>query len=909
MADGREEAVETVVAQPEAGVAQTVWTSGHGNSAAQGAGNQLNLFVASGVPAQAEPTVLSGEVVDYAPAVRIAGAPAVWNVDSRNPGFSGREAELAQLRRQLTDGGAAAVQALYGMGGIGKSQLAIEYAHRHADAYDVVWWISAEAGLIGEQYTALGSALGLIASDADSILAARVVKAHLRARDRWLLIFDNAESADDIREWLPGGAGHVIITSRHQRWAQLAVTTEVDVLTRAESIQLLTDLHPRLAPGEASDLAETLGDLPLALVQAGGFLAETGMPTTGYLQALSAQATEVLGEGRPVSYPQPLAAAIAISTNRLADVDPAALAILRLCAFLAPEPVPVELLVAIVQADHETPDDSAGIAPLAAVMDKPLARARSVGRIADYGLAKATRDGITVHRLTQAVLRDQVSPTVANHLRARIQAVLAVTEPGNPRDSAAWPMWAQLLPQLLATDPAHSANPDVRVKARNAVVYLLSRGDARPAQGLADDLYQSWRAALGPDHADTLAAATELVWAHRDLGKIHELRPLVEDTLARQDRTLGEDHPDTLRSASDLAVVFSELGEYRRALQIDEDVVARRRRVLGDDHPDTLTSVGNFASTLEHLGELKRGRHMHEDVLARRRRVLGDDHPDTLTSAGSLANALSNRGEFERGRQMHEDVLARRRRVLGDDHPATLTSADNLASTLGHLGEHEHARQLHDDVLARRRRVLGDDHPATLTSAANLASTLDHLGEFERARQMHEDVLARRRRVLGHDHPDTLSSAANLATALGNLGEHEHARQMHEDVLARRRRVLGDDHPDTLTSAANLAITVGNLGDHKRAQQMEEDVLARRRRVLGDDHPHTLTSAANLADTLMRLGQKMQARPLADQAFRGFRRVLGNDHPSTRIARRRLDAIVLAMGGNPGSRRNQRHKR
>ncbi|MFF3864208.1 FxSxx-COOH system tetratricopeptide repeat protein [Micromonospora sp. NPDC001898] len=933
---------------PASDVTQAVWTAGQGSTGAQGTGNQLNVFLHS-PPTQR--TSAEEKAPAASPAGRVAGAlPAVWNIAPRNAGFAGRENELARLHEQLHVGGAAVVQALHGMGGIGKTQLATEYAYRHAADYDVAWWISAEqAGLIGEQYTALGSSLGILDSDADSVTSAHAVKSHLRGRDRWLLIFDNAESPDDISQWLPGGPGHVIITSRHQRWTQLAVSVEVDVLTRAESILLLTAHHPMLSPDQANELAEALGDLPLALVQAASFLAETGMSTQEYRQALTEQAGEVLSEGRPISYPRSLAATIAVSTGRLADVDPASLAILRLCAFLAPAPVPVDLLAAIVQFEAATQeDDSWGLAPLTAVIDKPMPRARSVGRIGDYGLAKVAVEGITVHRLVQAVLRDQLPSTAVEQLRTRIEAVLGMADPGDPRDTAAWPSWARLLPHLLAADPASTDNPDLRDLACRAIVFLIVRGDARPAQQLANHLYEQWRHTLGPDHSHTLKAVTELVWAYRDLGELKQLRSLIEDTLTRQRLTLGEDHPDTLRSISYLAVILDmrgdhkqarrmeedvlerwrrvlgedhpetlsavsslagtlhSLGEYESARQMQQDVLERRRRVLGEDHPDTLRAVSNLAGTLHSLGEYESAWQMQQDVLERWRRVLGEDHPETLSAVSNLASTLHSLGEYESARQMQQDVLERRRRVFGEDHPDTLRAVSNLASTLHSLGEYESARRMEEDVLERRRRVLGEDHPDTLSAVGNLASTLHRLGEYESARRMEEDVLERWRRVFGEDHPDTLRAVSNLASTLHRLGEYESARRMKEDVLERWRRVLGEDHPDTLRAVSSLASTLHSLGEYESARQMQQDVLERQRRVIGTDHPETLVSAVNLAMSCAALNQKMAARKMAEEGFQGLRTALGNGHYLTQWSRKQLNGIAASMGGRRQRRNGHR---
>ena len=243
---------------------------------------------------------------DVLAATRVAQTRA-WNVPARNPGFTGRDELLADVRRRLLSADRAVVQALLGMGGIGKTQLATEYAHRFADSYDLAWWINAEqGGLIGDQVAALGLALGCVqpGDGADAVRTA--VLSELRHRGRWLLIFDNAEYPADVAPWLPGGGGHVLITSRQRGWDEVAVAVEMDVLTRPESVAILQSRVTVLTEDDADRLAAELGDLALAIAQAAEFMADTGMAADEFLMLLRTRALHLLAEGSPGSYPRSL---------------------------------------------------------------------------------------------------------------------------------------------------------------------------------------------------------------------------------------------------------------------------------------------------------------------------------------------------------------------------------------------------------------------------------------------------------------------------------------------------------------------------------------------------------------------------------------------------------------------------
>jgi transcriptional regulator with XRE-family HTH domain len=639
--------------------------------------------------------------------------PRAWNVPARNPAFTGRDDLLAALRERLEAGRVPVAQALYGMGGVGKSQLAVEYAHRFAAGYDVIWWIDAEQdGLIGDQVVSLGLVLGCVPAGADTETVRVAVLAELRRHDSWLLIFDNAQTAADVAPWLPGGSGHVLITSRRRGWDEIATPIEVDVLSRAETIEMLQRRIPALAETDAGRLGAELGDLPLAIAQAAGFIADTGTQADQYLDLLRTRGGQLLDRSAPGSYPRSLAAATALISDRLANHDPAAAELASLCAFLAPEPIPEYLFIS---AAAKLPGE------LAASAADPLAWRQTLAHLSTQSLARIDHRGLQMHRLTQAILRDRLTPARAAAMRACTEVILAAGDPGDPPDPRTWARWAQLMPHVLAADLGTTESPALRELVRRVCWYLIERGEARTARDLMSGLRQQWRARLGPDHRHTLMAGHYLAWSLWELGHYAESRDLNRDTLERHRSVLGEDHPDTLNSAHNLAMDLRMLGDAGAARDLDQDTLERYRRSLGHDHLAALRSANNLAADLRALGEAQAARDLDQDTLERRRHVLGHDHPDTLNSAYNLAMDLRMLGDAGAARNLDQDTLERRRHFLGDDHPDTLKSASNLAADMRALGEAQAARDLDQDTLERRRRVLGDDHPDTLSSARTVA--------------------------------------------------------------------------------------------------------------------------------------------------------------------------------------------
>jgi TIR domain/Tetratricopeptide repeat len=789
--------------------------------------------------------------------------PDVWRVPLRNRDFTGRDALLVRIREALLDG-SAGIAILQGPGGMGKTQLSTEYAHRFASDYDTVWVIDAEqAALISSQLAELAGEMGVATGVADARAATAVVSL-LRNEARWLLIFDNVEDPNEILSFLPDGPGHVLITARAGAWDEVGRVIAVDEFSRAESTALLTSRVGGLSRQDASEIAEALGDLPLALAQATGTM-QAGVPAAEFQRLLESQPREVLSHGKPRSYGLPLARATIIACGNLAEAQPRAASLLRLCGYLAPEVIPATWFYpALGRASGPWPaaeDD---------LPHGPWEVKEAFEGIRDYGLGRVDQQGLKIHRLTQAILRDHNADHQAAYQSLVVRMLQAVAPDGTD-DPADWPQWARLVPHLLTVTVAGSPAA-FRPLACATARYLIVSGQTRAALDLAARLQATWSAELGPDDPDTLAAAEQWGHALRDIGDEARSLEVNRDTYERRRRVLGDDDPATLMSANNLAVSLGGIGRYKEALPIAQDTYERRRRVLGEDHPDTLWSAAGLGETLGELGHLQEALSLEQDAHERRRRVLGEDHPGTLNKATFIVWTLYALNRRQEADALERDVLERYRRVLGEDHHETLSAMSNHAKTLWTLGQQREAAALERDVLERFRRVLGEDHPDTLSSAASLASTLTALGRRKEALPLAREAYGKLRERLGDDHPATLSAAAALVNVLISLQKWNEALPLTVDVLERQMRSLTEDHPDTLRMESLYGQVLLGVGRPRDALPYNKDVYDRRTRALGADHADTGQAAEIFARNLEFLGRKAEAIQLRMRMSKGRRK-------------------------------------
>jgi len=681
-----------------------------------------------------------------APAV---AAGLIANLPPRNLAFTGREELLDRLHQQLTTptaavavtaladdnmpGGVApdaemsqaevrAPRVLYGLGGVGKTQLATEYAYRHANGYRIRWWIPAEQpAAIPGHLVALACELG-IPEQAEQTETVAALLAELGGRDDWLLVFDNAEDPHDLRPYWPStdAGGRVLVTSRNPNWQPLAVTLPVDVLPRADAIAFLRR-RVGLDTEDADALAEALGDLPLALEQAAAYLQQTTTPPGEYLDLLATRARELFALGPPATSEQTIATIWTVSTHQLRERTPAAEDLLMLFAFLAADDIPRALPA---QHPDQLPER------LAATVQDPLAYQQAIGALRRFSLITTSQDSeaLSVHRLVQAVTRQQLNPTQERDWVTAALRLLRAAFPDRHADPDTWPDYARLLPHVMAvTDHASAHGMEFDKTAwllREAGLYLWQRADHQQAQSLFERARAIFEARLGPDHPGTADNLNNLALVLRDQGDLQGARTLHERALAIREARLGPDHPTTADNLDNLALVLRHQGDLQGAHTLHERALAIREARLGPDHPTTAHSLNNLALVLRHQGDLQGARTLHERALAIYEARLGPDHPTTARGLNNLALVLHAWGDLQGAHTLHERALAIREARLGPDHPTTAHSLNNLALVLRHQGDLQGARTLYERALAIYEARLGPDHPDTVRIQQRLAALL-----------------------------------------------------------------------------------------------------------------------------------------------------------------------------------------
>ncbi len=752
----------------------------------------------------------------------------LWMVPyARNPYFSGCEEELQEIAAALASGqNGASGWAISGAGGVGKTQLALEYAYRHREEYRYVFWVLAESrDTLHAMYNDIAELLDLPdKGQQEQRLVVEAVKSWLTQNSDWLLILDHISDLTLMKDFLPVSvSGRFLFTTRSSVTGKLARRVKLKTLDPEDGGRLL--LRRSGAPFEQDELAlkdyeaaraiaRELNGLPLALDIAGAYIAATSCGPSDYLNLLCRESPRSARGHDEQNEEQrgPVAKAVRVACEKVAKANSAAVDFLRLCAFFAPDEIPEMLIIAGAPSLSKS---------LQKLTTSPAKRNAALTILQKYALIERDPEiqAFAVQREVQAALRTLLTGEEERR-------------------------WAERAVRVIG-----SIFPALEVDDREACQRLL------PHTRVCVTLIDHWQIEL-IEGAWMLHHAG---WYLHTRGEYAAAQAYEEKALTIYRAVLGDEHPDTAMILNNLAVTYEDRGRLKDAATLHQQALAIRRSTFGENHPQTAASQNNLALVYHHLGKLDDAASLYRQALVIRCQVLGDEHPDVATSMTNLAGVYHDQRKFDEAVSLYQQALPLRRKALGSRHPGTIAILSSLAAVYQSQGKLDDALSWLQQALTAQRRSLGNEHLDIAATLIALASVYQEQGKLDDAAFWLQQALAIQRSLQGNEQPDLARALETLAIAYEEQEQNEKAEFLYCQALAVYRNNPGDKQPDTARCCYNLALLYQDQKRTAEARALLEQALALWQACYGPNHPD-ITRAREKYEQLLKRQKDTRAK-------------------------------------------------
>ncbi|NUR26943.1 MAG: tetratricopeptide repeat protein [Catenulispora sp.] len=842
-----------------------------------------------------------------------ASEPAIWCpwAPNRNFAFVGRDAELKRLHALLWEAprGRAKV-ALTGLGGVGKSQIAVEYMYRYQSEYDAVWFLRATRTAIARQDTVkIGTELGVPnAEDLQAGIqgALRALREDARSR-RWLIVVDDARSAEAVKDVLPafpGQFGHIIVTSTDENWSDVATELPVTPMTEDESFRYLRSRMPETADEDLQSLVAYCGGLPIAMDLAAAQVRGAAQSVRSFLQSATERGVEQF-DVKLGSHEKTVAQTYLTALDSVSREMPAAAELLRLLSFMASAPIPIRLfgaltaedglpeLVELAQASRGFQDSTAVLGLLAEIRKHSLA---TIGVQGDESV-------ITMHRVPQRVIVADMSAERVRHYQHTIHLMLRSRDVGAARTYAQWQTMLEVWRNLESSSGWECELCAADVSCRQLMLHVIRAlmiwSESTPCADAAARVIATWTPTLSPHHTDVREATLERANALRNLGRA-DLALELDEALARDVAEVPDVRPAiAIRIGLNRGGDLRRLGRFAEAKAVDEETRDRAVAEFGPQDRLSLMARGNVSVSYLLLGEPANALKSDEDLVRDQIRLRGDSDRAAFHTRTRIARAHRDLGQYRSATEMQEHNVYRCERTFGPNDSVTLTARGTLASCLRKNGDYEQARRAAQTTVNELRQLIGERHPEMVLAMTELANCLVRSDHRTEAAKLGREVEELAREVCGPDHPFTAICRNNLALVL--LVQHDAFEA--ENLLNAAAEVfaaLPTDHPHQLIVQANLATALWERREFAKAESVEKALERKIVQALGENHPTTLAVSANRVTTFDALsGDDPARRTRANTQWRrtveAYQRVLSSEHPDVQIAKERRRRIHIAL--------------
>ncbi len=745
--------------------------------------------------------------------------PSFWNVPHElNPFFTGREDVLQALHEALRRNNATAltqVQAISGLGGIGKTQTAVQYAYHYRHEYNAVFWIRADSeAALHSGFVEIAKLLNLPEQDAqNSDEAVQAVRRWLVHKNDWLLIFDNADKPELLTAFRPHNAkGHILLTSRAQVFDSLGISKpiELEVMLPEEGCMFLLhrtgrddkDLKEQNAVRE---LAYELGYLPLALEQAAAYITEKKARFQDYLASYRIHHLEVLNKSLPKTgdYPESVTATWTINFRELEQL-PVAADLLRLSAFLNPDSIPLELIAS--GASQLGPMLSEA---LATADEDPLALNEALEPLTRYSLIHRDVDmhSYSIHRLVQQAVKDAMDVDTQHIWTER--AVRAVNLAFPYVTPATWNRCQQYLQHAQACaafirqwEMTFMEGVDLLSKTGE---YLRQRSQYKESEPFLTHALEIQEKTLGPEHPDVASSLHDLAWLYHDEGKFAQAEPLLIRELAIREKAFGLEHPDVATSLNTLAEIYMHLEKYDEA----QPLLMRAKAILEQSGVSGSVSMSNILHNLARFysgqGKYEQAESLFQRAIAIYEKTLEPDHYLVFYCRLSMAQYYQDQGKFSQAKAIFQELLEIQEKAEGPEGPLVAKSLAALAWLYHDQGHYEQAEPLLTRALAIQNKTLRPNHSDRVKVLYCLADIYMHRAKYILA----EPLLIRNITIVeekfGTEHSNMMSTLNKLAELYQHQGRYNKAEPLYRRILTFYKRTLGSEHAETVKASKQYA--------------------------------------------------------------------------------------------------------